>query len=468
MDKLELRELIWSTLCQNSFLLVNRKLYRKIGLIPGCFLSLLIDKERYHNKNESLKEDDFFYETIESMETETSLTRYEQDIYIKKLLSLNLIETKLAGLPARRHFKIRYDTIQDILKAVCKETANCEIPDTYEKTSEESNGTDCKTTANLFVADLQQTKTDKENSSIDTTSLCNTSNSVVCEPVKKTIKLRTTPLVIIPENPDKPDFTGLKPLIRVNRPQSHPKVTEEMKQILAHWQSKGFRRSIPGEDTNSYSDLVRFLQDLFDGILFVGFKDRGVVRKYSVREVKLSIDNFWLAVFDKNYLPFNKAYVETMSITEFIYNRREVHEERKSPFLEYLSLPRRVTESKKLTAIDTLPAVTQRLEEWFMTTFGTVGIDGNFKRNDLIFTSRCLDTFYKNNKGKLTYMEDHYSAFNIYEPVNFLAKQLTRMFDKMLRENDGLFKLITTEWLKSPKTMEERLPAFLKSERMMS
>jgi hypothetical protein len=78
-----------------------------------------------------------------------------------------------------------------------------------------------------------------------------------------------------------------------------------------------------------------------------------------------------------------------------------------------------------------------------------------------------LQDFFETNKGKL-FLEDHYGAFNIYEPVNFLAKQLTRMFDKMLRENDGLYTIITTEWLKSPKTMAERFPSFLRSEQMMS
>jgi hypothetical protein len=58
-------------------------------------------------------------------------------------------------------------------------------------------------------------------------------------------------------------------------------------------------------------------------------------------------------------------------------------------------------------------------------------------------------------------------TYNQTNPISFLAEQVTRAMDKILRENENMFVSFTTGWLKSEKMFEERLPMFLHNERMM-
>lgn len=62
--------------------------------------------------------DGWVYKTIEEMKTETGLTRHQQDRAIKKLVELGIIETKLASIPAKRHFLLRLDRLLNLLPAL--------------------------------------------------------------------------------------------------------------------------------------------------------------------------------------------------------------------------------------------------------------------------------------------------------------------------------------------------------------
>ncbi len=50
---------------------------------------------------------DWVYKTIKECEYETGLSRYQQESAIKKCTALGFLETKLAGIPATRHFKVK-------------------------------------------------------------------------------------------------------------------------------------------------------------------------------------------------------------------------------------------------------------------------------------------------------------------------------------------------------------------------
>jgi hypothetical protein len=52
------------------------------------------------------KGNDWFALTARQIEHETTLTKKEQDKFIKRLIELGCIETKLMGLPAKKHFRI--------------------------------------------------------------------------------------------------------------------------------------------------------------------------------------------------------------------------------------------------------------------------------------------------------------------------------------------------------------------------
>lgn len=71
--------------------------------------SELISKYRYFANAKQLTPDGFFYNTIEDMEKDTTLTGRQQRTAIKNLIELNLIEYDIRGLPATRYFRIIQD-----------------------------------------------------------------------------------------------------------------------------------------------------------------------------------------------------------------------------------------------------------------------------------------------------------------------------------------------------------------------
>tara|TARA_R100000005_G_C4984637_1_gene193322 strand:+ start:886 stop:1566 length:681 start_codon:yes stop_codon:yes gene_type:complete len=114
-------------LASSSFLVVNKFLAKKIGLKPSVLLADLISKEQYFKENGKCVEG-FFFNSRENITKDTTLTRYEQDKAIKKLIDLNFIETKLKGIPAVKHFKINENKIVSFLQTSLIETehVDCE------------------------------------------------------------------------------------------------------------------------------------------------------------------------------------------------------------------------------------------------------------------------------------------------------------------------------------------------------
>lgn len=67
------------------------------------------------------KDPEWFYKTIAEIQGETALTRSEQDTAIRKLKALGLIEVKVMGVPAKRHFRL---SLSVLYKLVCRFYAN--------------------------------------------------------------------------------------------------------------------------------------------------------------------------------------------------------------------------------------------------------------------------------------------------------------------------------------------------------
>ena len=102
-------------LSSSSFLIVNKKLARQVGLKEAILLADLISKEQYFIENNML-DDGWFFNTSENIEKDTTLSRHKQSIAIKKLIDNGFIKTKLKGLPASLHFKIIDNKILNFLK----------------------------------------------------------------------------------------------------------------------------------------------------------------------------------------------------------------------------------------------------------------------------------------------------------------------------------------------------------------
>jgi hypothetical protein len=94
-------------------------LARLLGLNAAIMYGEILSKWNYFSIRDDLTDDGFFYNTIEDMQGDTTLGRRNQVEAIKILVDANLIEYKVAGMPAKRFFKVNEDEsiVLDLLKS---------------------------------------------------------------------------------------------------------------------------------------------------------------------------------------------------------------------------------------------------------------------------------------------------------------------------------------------------------------
>ena len=111
-QKLKTRDesaMILDLLREGGSIVVNKKLAHAIGMDAAVMYSELISKQRYFAKKGQLTDDGYFFNTVENMREDTTLSKYQQANAIKKLVMLNLIYHQNRGLPQKRYFKINED-----------------------------------------------------------------------------------------------------------------------------------------------------------------------------------------------------------------------------------------------------------------------------------------------------------------------------------------------------------------------
>ena len=113
----------------------NVKIARLLSINSAVFLADLLDRYSYHFKNNELVNspkhgDGWFYYTADKCEERTALTTREQFSASKMLVEKGLIEQKLIGCPAMRHYRINYQQVKILLddfsgKSSFDKTQNC-------------------------------------------------------------------------------------------------------------------------------------------------------------------------------------------------------------------------------------------------------------------------------------------------------------------------------------------------------
>jgi DNA-binding transcriptional regulator GbsR (MarR family) len=97
---------ILELLRSDGSIVVNKKLAHAIGIDAAIMYSELISKHFYFENRDQITEDGFFFNTVENMQEDTALSKYQQSKAIKKLVELKLIFHENRGLPQKRYFKI--------------------------------------------------------------------------------------------------------------------------------------------------------------------------------------------------------------------------------------------------------------------------------------------------------------------------------------------------------------------------
>ena len=448
-------ELSRSTLSSNMTMFSN-KILEEIGAAPTVFFAILMSNELFHEKHGNLTEDRFFYETIEDMEKRTKLTRYNQDTCIKTLIEYSLLKVEIRGLPAKRYFQIQHKGVVDINKALCKKTANREISTTSEK---KEDFTVCKNTTNLSVADLQQSISNNNIKSTDEAPLRSEA------PLRKAIIIRRA------EKEQREEKRT--PVYDKSRKLPPIKITKLVQEVLDYWSEVGL--TVHRDGTNSLRQAVEAIEQLMNGTLFTDFADPDLNRwknyKFKLPDIKLAIDNHILRAFNPDYQPEKtviKEYLQHLPLCQFFYNRRKPADSIQSEFLIcFTRKVERISESKFLAMKDDQPNVTALLTKWYTGHFADRPMLKIADKNTIIRCSRKLREFAEEHKSELIIGSHQFQTYGYYEIVLFLAHQLTRCMEKMLRENEGLYPSFAVTWLTSDMTFKSRLPHFLQSEKMM-
>ncbi|WP_394235830.1 hypothetical protein [Niallia oryzisoli] len=103
--------MILELLRRDGSIVVNKKLARAIGMDAAVMYAELVSKHQYFAKKGQLTEDGYFFNTMENLKEDTTLSKYQQATAIKQLVKLNLIQHENRGLPQKRYFKINEDEI---------------------------------------------------------------------------------------------------------------------------------------------------------------------------------------------------------------------------------------------------------------------------------------------------------------------------------------------------------------------
>lgn len=87
-------------------IVVNKRLAHAIGIDAAILFSELISKEKYFKDRSQLTDDGFFFNTVENIQADTTLSKDKQLKALKVLVENGLIKQENRGLPRKRYFKV--------------------------------------------------------------------------------------------------------------------------------------------------------------------------------------------------------------------------------------------------------------------------------------------------------------------------------------------------------------------------
>lgn len=93
-------------LLTNNYWVLNKTMVQLLGLEGAFLLSSFAEAENMMADGEG-----WFYQTSDTVERITTLSRHKQDQAIKKMKDLGVIEQSNRGVPPKRYFKINYECL---------------------------------------------------------------------------------------------------------------------------------------------------------------------------------------------------------------------------------------------------------------------------------------------------------------------------------------------------------------------
>lgn len=115
-------------ICSDGYIVVNKALIKEYGLNEALLLGVLASKQMYwKGRPDTETPDGFFYCTAKYIEEETTLSPHKQRNALANLEEMGIIETKLKGVPALKHFKILEDKLLKNLNPRCEKISQLDV-----------------------------------------------------------------------------------------------------------------------------------------------------------------------------------------------------------------------------------------------------------------------------------------------------------------------------------------------------
>jgi len=101
-------------IASSNFLTVNMAIAKQVGNDAAILLAELASSQVYFEKQDMLT-DGMFFETVEQIEENTNLTKYQQAKAVKRLENIGALKTKMKGIPAKRYFFVDGEKIGELV-----------------------------------------------------------------------------------------------------------------------------------------------------------------------------------------------------------------------------------------------------------------------------------------------------------------------------------------------------------------
>lgn len=97
-------------LMSSNYYTLNKQIVKTLGIEPAFLLTILIEA------SDGLADDEgWFYQTIETLEDLTGLSRHKQNKIIQDLIEASILIQENMGTPCRRFFKISFQEIENLV-----------------------------------------------------------------------------------------------------------------------------------------------------------------------------------------------------------------------------------------------------------------------------------------------------------------------------------------------------------------
>ena len=97
-------------LMSSNYYTLNKQIVKALGIEPAFLLTILVEA------SDGLADDEgWFYQTIETLEELTGLSRHKQNKIIQDLIEAKILIQENRGTPCRRFFKISFQEIENLV-----------------------------------------------------------------------------------------------------------------------------------------------------------------------------------------------------------------------------------------------------------------------------------------------------------------------------------------------------------------